>query len=192
MTLLILGLVVFFGLHLYSTFRTRQAGASIVDKLGTRAYMGAYSLVSALGLVLIAFGYASAPVGAPLYLMPFNPRGFTVLGMAAASICLASAYAPPNHIARTLKHPMLTGVVLWAAAHLLSRGHGRDLALFGPFLVFSLLNIVVVNRRAVASKAKTAPPTLTGDAVAVAAGLAGFTVIALWLHAAVLGVRVMG
>ena len=59
MEILILGLVLFFGIHLVPVMtgmRSRLFGA-----LGEKRYKSAFSLLSAIGLVLIVIGYARAP-----------------------------------------------------------------------------------------------------------------------------------
>ncbi len=134
MTVLIVGLSVFFTVHLYSTFRTRSAGSSIIDRIGYPVYMTAYSVASAVGLGLIAYGYFIAPATRPIYALPIDVRPLTIAGMALASICVAAAYSPINHIARTLRHPMLVGVGLWSASHLIAPTELKDILRVRKFL----------------------------------------------------------
>jgi uncharacterized membrane protein len=58
MTILYIGLVLFFGLHVYSAFRSRAPGADIKQTWGEAKYMGLYSLASLLGFVAIVWGYS--------------------------------------------------------------------------------------------------------------------------------------
>ena len=67
----ILGLVIFFGAHLFTTFRSREPGKDIKAKLGYGPYMGLYSLVSLVGFVLICWGFgATRDAGACIWRLP--------------------------------------------------------------------------------------------------------------------------
>ena len=46
-----------------------------------------------------------------------------------------------------MRHPQLTGVSIWAFAHLLMNGDSRSVALFGTMLVWAMLSIALINRR---------------------------------------------
>lgn len=188
--LLILGLLIFFGTHLYSTLRTRELGVTIIDRLGLPTYMISYILLSAIGLGLISMGYYSAPQSGIAYDIPLEDRPLAISAMAFASIFIAAAYAPSNHIARALRHPMLAGVIVWAAAHLISGNEIRDLLTFGSFLIFAVINIFVVNRRSSERPKTMAQPQLRGDLIAIGAGLSAYAIFASWLHAELFGVAI--
>ncbi len=190
MTVLLLGLLVFFTVHLYSTFRTRRAGSTIIDRIGYPVYMSAYSVASAVGLGLIAYGYSIVPPTQPIYGLPIDVRPVTIVGMAFASICVAAAYSPANHIARTLRHPMLVGVGLWSASHLIAPTEVKDFLLFGSFLAYAIVDIFVVNTRRPGAANEEAISTVRGDVIAVTVGLGAFAIIAFWLHAALIGVGI--
>ena len=55
MGILILGLVLFLGIHTLTTMRVTRA--AMVGRLGEGPYKGLYSVVSAIGLVLIVWGF---------------------------------------------------------------------------------------------------------------------------------------
>lgn len=190
MILFLSGLIIFFGVHFYSTFRSREADATIVVRLGYSTYMTGYSLLSAAGLTFIALGYFGMPGSDPIYKVPFEARTLTIICMGLASILIAAAYVPSNHIARALRHPMLIGVSLWAGSHLLSRSEARDLLLFGSFLIFAIVDILVVNRRNMGKQAQVVKPTWRGNALAIAIGLSVFSIFAFWLHVAMFGVAI--
>src|SRR3954468_9149325 len=56
MALLIVGLILFLGIHTLTTLR--ESRAALVGRLGEGPYKGLYSVVSAVGLVLIVWGFA--------------------------------------------------------------------------------------------------------------------------------------
>lgn len=185
MTLLILGLVLFLGMHLVPVLtpvRNRLFAA-----LGENGYKGMFSLVSALGLVLIVLGYARAPGGARL----FDPAAAAIAiappAMVVSFVLLAAANMK-THIRRALRHPMLIGVGIWAAVHLFANGHAKATLLFGAFLAYAVIDLIsAVQRQAV----KTFTPAARQDAIAVVAG----TVLALLVmtfHRTLFGVAPVG
>ena len=179
--ILLLGLVLFLGIHLVpvmSGARSRLFGA-----LGEKRYKGMFSIVSAVGLVLIVIGYARAPSEPRL----FNPYPAALLAapltMIISFILLAAANMR-THIRRTVRHPMLIGVGLWAAVHLLANGEVRATLLFGAFLAYAVVDLVsAVQRGAI----KTFTPVLRQDLMAVAAGVV-LALIVMAFHRPLFGV----
>jgi len=55
LALLILGLVVFLGVHVFVTLR--EARAAVIGRIGERPYKGLIALASLIGLVLIGYGF---------------------------------------------------------------------------------------------------------------------------------------
>jgi uncharacterized membrane protein len=53
----------------------------------------------------------------------------------------------PSRINKAVRHPQLTGVSIWAFAHLLMNGDNRSLVLFGTMLAWAVLSIVLINKR---------------------------------------------
>lgn len=166
MTVMIAGLVLFLGIHLVPTvpaLRARLAAA-----MGTNAYRGVFSLVSASGLVLIVVGYRMAPEGAQLFAPLAPARAAAPILVALAFVLLASANMR-THIRALVSHPMLIGVILWAGVHLLANGDMTGTVLFASVLVWALIDLVSAIRR---GAAKAFVPTWTHDAIALSAGLA--------------------
>ncbi len=187
MTFLVLGLAVFFAAHFYSAFRSRDPQRDIKQRMGEGPYMGLYSLVSAVGLGLIVYGYWSAPAAVPLYVGPAWARSAALIMMAAAFVLLVSAYAPPTHFKAWVKHPMLSGVILWAGAHLLIAPDVKALLLFGAFGLYAIIDFLAVLRRAPAP-GDAAAPTLLNDLIALVVGGGAYLFILLWAHQALFGV----
>ncbi len=119
--ILVFGLVVFLGTHLFVSLR--NARADVIARVGLLAYRGLFALVSLVGLVLIVWGYGQyrAHELVQVWSPPAFMRHVTVGLMLFAVIFIVAAFIP-SHIKTRLKHPMLAGVKTWAFAHLLSNG----------------------------------------------------------------------
>src|SRR6185436_13608816 len=107
MSLLILGLVLFLGVHVFTTLRAPRA--AVIGRLGEGPYKGLYSLVSAVGLVLIVWGFVHYRNAG--YVQVWDPpaalKPVTLVLNWLAFVALAAVYSPPGKIRSTLKHPML-------------------------------------------------------------------------------------
>jgi len=128
-TLLVVGLVIFLGMHSFSMARRNRA--ALIARIGEGPYKGLYSLVSLLGVVLIAIGYGQYRASGyiPVWDPPAWTRHLALILVWLAFICLAAAYLP-GRIKVRLKHPMLAGVKIWALAHLLANGDLGSILLF--------------------------------------------------------------
>lgn len=192
MTLLIVGLVLFLGVHSVRVFAEDWRQRFIAQR-GANAWKGVYSLLSIAGFALIIYGYGLArqqPV--VLWAAPTWTRHLAALLTVPAFVLLAAAYVPGNSIKARLRHPMVLGVKIWALSHLLANNTLADLLLFGGFLVWAVFSF-----RAARARDRAAPlPAATGSAamsgVAVVAGLAAWAGFAFWAHAAWIGVRPFG
>jgi uncharacterized membrane protein len=192
MALLILGLVLFLGVHSIRIFandwRTRQR-----ERIGEMRWKGLYSLVSIAGFVLIVVGFGLArqhPV--LLYVPPVALRHLNALFTLLAFILVVAAYVPPSHIKARLGHPMLAGVKVWAFGHLLATGMLHDVVLFGSFLLWAIVDFVSSRRRDRADGVTYPPGTAKGDVIALVAGIVFWAVFAFWLHGWLIGVKPMG
>lgn len=189
MTALIAGLLIFLGVHSLRIFaegwRTAQRA-----RLGEARWKGLYSLASALGLGLIAWGVGltrAEPL--TVWLPPAGMRHATALLTLPAFILLVAAYVPANRIKRAVGQPMAAGVALWAAAHLLSNGRLSDVWLFGGFLAWSLLSFEAAQRRDRAAGVMRIVGSVARDAVTVIVGVVAWAVVAGYLHVWLTGVR---
>lgn len=184
MTLLIAGLVVFFGIHVLPWWRSARDALS--RRFGERAYKASFALVALVGFVLIVLGKARAPV-VPLYDPPAWGRSVAPLLVLLGFLVLPGAYIRSN-IKRYTRHPMLWGVTLWALAHLLANGDRASVWLFGVFLVYSLADMAVANAHG--ARLATARQPRTQDAKVLVAGAVAYIVFLL-LHPYLFGVRVL-
>lgn len=192
MNLLILGLVLFLGIHSARVFGqgTRQA---FIDRWGPGVWKGAYSGLSLLGLVIMVQGYGQARLDpVMLWLPPAGTRHAASLLTLLSFILLAAAYVPGNVIKTRLRHPMTLAVKTWALAHLLANGNLADVLLFGGFLVWAVLVFRAARAR---DRLQASEPEATRPIALLAcivAGTAAWAAFAFWAHAAWIGVRPFG
>jgi len=188
MSLLVLGLILFLGVHSVSIVARPWRDATMA-RLGEGPWKGLYSLVSLVGFVLIIYGYGLArqsPV--VLYTPPMALRHVAMLLMLPVFVLLLAAYLP-GRIQRAAKHPMLLATKFWALAHLLANGMLADVLLFGGFLAWAVADRIAVKRR----PAKVyAQGSTVNDVLAVLGGLVIYGVFVLWAHAWLFGVNPMG
>jgi len=147
MTWLIIGLILFLGAHsirmVADDWRT-QAIAS----WGEKPFKGVYSLLALVGFYAMVTGYAEARLQTvALWTPPIATRHVSVLLMLFASVLMAAAYVPRNHLKMRMGHPMVLSVKVWAFAHLLANGNLADVVLFGSFLVWSVFNFKAARAR---------------------------------------------
>lgn len=187
----ILGLIVFLGPHVFVTMRDRRAG--VVARIGEWPYRGLFSLVSIVGLLLIAYGFAAYRAAGVITV--WNPPGWTrhivVVLMWPASIMVAAAYIPGN-IKRVLKHPMLAGVKTWAFAHLCANGDLGGMILFGSVLAWAVYDRITLKHRTDPG----APPIPVGgtrnDIIAIIVGTIIYLALGFVFHPIVVGVPAFG
>ncbi|MBY9066786.1 NnrU family protein [Hyphomonas sp. WL0036] len=191
MTYLILGLIIFFGAHLYTAFRPRTPEKDLKVKLGYGAFMGLYSLVSLVGLVLIVWGFGAARPAPILYQPPVWMMHINLLLMLPAMILLVSAYLPAGMIRKAAKHPMLVAIKIWAFGHLLANGELNSVLLFGSFLAFAVIDRIALKKRGDNGLPADAKVSAVGDLAAIVVGGVVYGAILVWLHPVLFGVRVL-
>jgi uncharacterized membrane protein len=188
---MILGLVLFLGVHTLTT--QREVRTRIITTSGEGGYKIGYSLVSAAGLALIIWGFSRyrATGWIDLWYPPVALKHIAVALMLPAVILVVASYIR-GRIYTTLKHPMLAGVKLWAAAHLIANGDLGSIILFGAFLGWAVFDRISLKRRGDAG----APPIPVGgpanDLIAIAVGVVAYLALAFAFHPVVIGVPVVG
>jgi uncharacterized membrane protein len=187
MWLLIVGLVLFLGVHSVAivspTLRART-----IRRLGEGAWKGMYALVSLIGFVLICYGFGLArQAPAILYAPPTWLRHVALILMVPVFPLLVAAYLP-GRIKTAAKHPMLAAVKFWALAHLLANGTLADVVLFGGFLAWAVVDRISLKRRSTPPAPRAAPPGPWNDVIAVVLGLAIYALLIGWAHARLFGV----
>lgn len=142
--LLIGGILIWIVVHLTKSV-TPGLRTSLINSIGEGPYKGLFSLTLIGAIVMMVMGWkATSPV--LVYELPAGTRHVTMALMWLALILFVSARLP-NDFKRILRHPQLTGVIIWAFAHLLSNGDSRSLWLFGGMFVWAHLEIIFINRR---------------------------------------------
>jgi uncharacterized membrane protein len=188
---MILGLVLFLGVHTLTT--QREMRARVIASTGEGTYKIGYALASVAGLALIVWGFAHYRAAGMwnVWTPPTVLKHITVALMLPAVILVVAAYIR-GRIYTTVKHPMLTGVKLWAAAHLLANGDLGSIILFGSFLAWAVYDRISLKHRPDAG----APPIPVGgptnDLIAVAVGIVAYLALAFAFHPVVIGVPVFG
>jgi uncharacterized membrane protein len=188
---MILGLVLLLGVHVLTT--RRELRGRLVASYGDGGYKTGYSLISLFGLVLIVWGFAHyrATGWIDVWYPPKALKHLTVALMLPAVILVVAAFIR-GQIYTKLKHPMLAGVKLWAAAHLLANGDLGSIILFGSFLGWAVFDRISLKHRSDPG----APPIPIGgignDLIAVAVGIVVYLALAFSFHPVVIGVPVVG
>jgi uncharacterized membrane protein len=197
LAVMILGLALFLGVHTLPA--RRELRARIIASLGEGGYKIGYALVSLAGIVLIAWGFGSYRAAGMIDVWESSvpPKVLVVLkhvtvALMLPAVILAVAAFIRGHIYTTLKHPLLAGVKLWAAAHLLANGDLGSIILFGSFLGWAVFDRISLKRRSDAG----GPPIPVGgwgnDMIAVAVGIVVYLALAFAFHPVVIGVPVVG
>jgi uncharacterized membrane protein len=186
MSFLIIGLVLFLGIHSVSVFAPAWRDRQVAQR-GEGAWKGLYSIVSLIGFVLLVYGYGvarQAPV--VLYTPPAALRHVALLLMLPVFPLLLAAYLP-GRIKTAAKHPMLLATKFWALAHLLANGTLADVLLFGGFLAWAVADRISFKRR-VPRAVPGAAAGAANDLIVVVGGLALYAVFLLWAHRWLIGV----
>jgi uncharacterized membrane protein len=192
MAVLILGLVLFLGVHSTRIFADGWRTA-MIGKMGALPWKGAYTAVSILGFIVLVIGFRMARRDTMvLYSTPAWMAHVTALLMVFAMILFVAAYIPRNWFKAKFHHPQVLSVKTWAVAHLLSNGEAADVLLFGAFLLWAVLSFSAARRRDRANGTVYPPGNAIGTSVTVAAGLVAWSVFALLLHGPLIGVRPLG
>ncbi len=189
MSILILGLVIFLGVHTLTTLRERRT--ALIERMGVNSYKLVYSIGSLIGLVLIVYGFGAYRASGYINVWnaPVWTRHLAIPLVWVAFVALAAAYAPAGKIKGMLKHPMLVGVKTWALAHLLANGDLGSIILFGSLLGWAVYDRIAVKKRG--DKGASPAPFGAGDGIAIGVGTLAFGLM-LWLHPVLIGVRVIG
>lgn len=187
MTMLILGLLIFLGVHSTRVFAEGWRTAAIAG-IGEKPWKGIYAVLSLAGFVLIVWGYAQARGQVPLWNPPPFMRHVTALLMLPVFPMFVAPYVPHNGIRARLHHPQVLSVKLWAVAHLLSNGNLADVLLFGAFLAWAVAIYSTARKRDRAAGAVYPPGTLRGTVTCVVVGLAIYAAFVMGLHRWLIGV----
>jgi len=187
LAIMILGLAVFLGAHVFVTMR--EPRARLIARLGEQPYKGLFTVISLLGVILIGYGFARYRAAG--YIVAWQPptwtRHINNFLMWPAIVCIVAAYIPGD-IKRILKHPMLVGVKLWALAHLLANGDLGSIILFGSFLAWAVYDRITLKRRSDPGAPQFPSAGHGNDIMAVIVGTLLYLALGFWFHPYVVGV----
>jgi uncharacterized membrane protein len=188
---MIVGLVLFIGIHILTTLRDNRA--AVIARLGESGYKIAYSVIAIVGVYLIGRGFSvyRATEWVNVWYPPVAMRHIA-LGLMLPAIILVVASYIRGRIYATIKHPMLAGVKLWAVLHLLANGDLGSIILFGSVLAWAVYDRISLKRR----EDPGAPPIPVGgpanDLIAIVVGIVAYLALAFAFHPLVIGVPVVG
>jgi len=188
MTYLVAGLLLFFGVHSIAIVAPAWRDG-MAARLGDASWKAIYSLVSAIGFVMLVHGYGLARAEpSVLYTSPTWMGHVAALLMLPVFPLLFATYLP-GRIKAAVKHPMLTATKAWALAHLLVNGNLADVLLFGGFLAWAVLDRIAVGKRVMQRKpVVTGAPSRMNDVLAIVGGLVLYVVVIVWAHQRFIGV----
>lgn len=193
MAALVLGLVLFLGLHSTRIFAEGWR-TQTMESFGEKEYKLLYSVLSIAGFALLVWGYGLARHD-PVILWNQPPawtRHLASLLTLAAFVLLVAAYVPGNAIKAKLRHPMILGVKVWALAHLVSNNTLADLVLFGSFLVWAVLDYRAARRRELTLATVITQGPMSRTILTVVVGVVAWAVFAMWAHRVLIGVSPLG
>ena len=192
MSALILGLLMFLGMHSARIFAEGWR-SQVVAQRGPGAWKGLYTVVSLVGFGLIVWGYGQARLAPQvLWASPTWTRHLAALAMWASLVLLVAAYLPGNGIKARLHHPMVLAVKVWAFAHLLANNTLADVGLFGGFARWAVLDFRSSRQRDRTAGTVYPAGTIGATMATVVLGTALWAAFAFWLHTLLFGVRPFG
>lgn len=192
MSLLIVGIILFLGIHLIRVvapgFRT-----AMINAMGVNGWKAVYAVASLASLALLVYGYGLArQVTGVLYTPPTGMAHLAMLLMVFAMICLVAGVLPAGYIVEKTKHPMVLSVKIWALAHLLANGETSSVLLFGSFLAWGVILRIALKRRERAGEITRRPfVSARYDVLSVVIGIVLYAAIVMKLHEWVIGVSPM-
>ncbi len=185
MGLLVLGILLFTGVHLVPSLAPGLRGA-LVQRLGENGYKGLFSLSLLLGMGLIVLGWRST-LPSLVYLPPAGlyPLALTLMVLAFLLMVISGR---PSRLKQVLRHPQLTGVFLWGLGHLLVNGEQRSVLLFGALALWAVVEMIAINRRD-GAWVKPGPAPWSTDLISVV--ITGVVVaVVIFIHPWIAGVPV--
>jgi len=154
MTLLILGLFLWFAAHFF-----KRLAPDVRTRMGNKA-KGPIALTILLSVVLMILGYRMAAI-TPVY-TPLPGIGHLNNLLMLLALFSFGMSAGKGLLADKLRHPMLLGMVIFATAHLLVNGDMASVILFGGLGLWAILEMIVINRTT-GEWDRPAPGSLKGD-----------------------------
>ena len=182
MNFLILGIIIFFIIHLVPISPLKKI---LINKIGENKYKGLFSLISLVGLLFIIYGFSHAhfyPIWEPL---PYSKA--IALMLMPISIVLLVATNMQTNIKKFTKHPMLIGIIIWSFVHLIANGDLRSILLFASFGLYALIDIIFSKK--VLTVNSSVNYNSTKDVMVVIIGLFVYVII-VYFHKYIAGMAI--
>ena len=156
MTLLVAATLAFLATHFVTSTPLRPA---LVRVMGEWPYRGVYSLVAFVTLGGMIWAYTQTPRellftgwrNAPYVVMPvvfvLIACGYWRNPTMVGADRLLKSEDPARGMIRITRHPLMWGIMLWAASHIVARGDTKSLVFFGGFFFLSLVGTVLMDAR---------------------------------------------
>ncbi len=180
---LVLGVAIWSSVHLFPAL-ARGTRNRLVESIGEGPYKGVFTLLIVGSIALIVVGWMVSDLRA-VYDPPAWGSGVTKALVLVALILFISSGMKTN-IKRVVRHPQLTGVLVWAAAHLLANGDSRALIVFGGLGLWTIVEMAALNRRDAAWK-RPGPQSIRRELLLIGTGVVAYGAILL-LHPFAFGV----
>lgn len=179
MTLLILGLALWVGAHVFKRLAPEKR-AAMTDRMGEGS-KGVFAVLILLSVVLMVIGYKNAD--GPFWW----GRNAALVGinnlLMLFSVYLFAASGAKTRITKVIKNPQLTGFKVWCLAHLLVNGDLSSFVLFGGLLAWAVWEVILLKRAGVVPEPKEDYP-MNKEISALVATVVVFAAIAgvhIWL-----------
>ena len=182
MNLLILGIVIFFSIHLVPISPLKNI---LINRFGENKYKGLYSLIALVGLLIIIYGFVRADFHSVWDPLPYS-REIALALMPISMVLLAAANVQTN-IKILVKHPMLIAILIWSFVHLITNGDLRSIMLFASFGIYALIDIIFSKKVLIIKDTENFTPTK--DIIVVIIGLVAYIII-VYFHQYIGGVKI--
>ena len=185
MVMLVLGVLIFAGVHLVPSLAPALR-SGLVARAGENGYKGIFSVALLIGMGLIIAGWRST-LPALVY-FPSPDLRHVAMGRLVLAFLLMVVSGRPSQLKRIVRHPQLTGVLLWGIAHLMLNGENRSVTLFGGLALWALVEIFAINRRE-GQWVKQEPPPWRTDMVTLLI-TAVVVAVVIFIHPWIAGVPI--
>ena len=193
MIVLIIGLVIFFGMHLVPVTGVKS---SLIERMGEKKYWSFFAIISLVGFIIIIYGFSLIDTCNSMmadcetdnfYLWDsFEYSKEISFLLMPISIIFIVASQMKSNIKKVVHHPMLIGVLIWSFVHLLSTGDLRSIILFASFGAFSIIDIIFTRKTA----EQGISFSILNDVVVIVVGLVLYSII-LYFHEYVSGLQIV-
>lgn len=182
MAMLVAGLLLFFAVHLFPSLRSQRQ--RLMDHVGPNRYKMVFSVLSIIGLTLIAWGYSNAGYR-EIWASPSWGRSLAPFFMLPACYAFVASGTASN-LKRFIRSPLAWSVLLWALIHLLNNGDLASALLFGSFALYALFNMWSTRQR---PEPELVPITARREAMLMCVSVLMYIAL-LMFHPALFGVAV--